>query len=294
MIDTVVDGVTGVHVPPRDPDRLSTVMAGLLDDPRRRADWGEAGVRRARRLFSWERVATATLDVLARHVRRPAPRRFRLAASGAEHLGALRASLDALDTESERLEEWGRALAGRLLDGARLLAVGNGGSAAQAEHLTAELVGRYQAERRPLSALCLHSDGSSFTAIGNDYGAEEAFARQVRAHGRPGDVLVALSTSGRSPNVLAAVDAAAECGMTTWALCGAAPNPLAERCDEAICLTGPSTATVQELHLVALHMLCGAVDREVALRDGAPAHAHEHARGQRRGRRFEHDREVTA
>jgi type III pantothenate kinase len=268
MIDTVVDGVTGVHVPPRDPDRLAGVLRGLLDDPERRAEFGQAGVRRARRLYDWGRVATATLDVYARQARRRSPRRFRLAPSGGEHLAALQAALQGLESESERLEHWGRSLAGRLLDGGRLLAVGNGGSAAQAQHLTAELVGRYQTERRPLSALCLHSDGSSFTAICNDYGAEEAFARQVHAHARPGDVLLALSTSGRSPNVLAAARAAAECGVTTWAVTGAAPNPLAELCDDAICLAGPTTATVQELHLVGIHMLCAAVDREVALRDG--------------------------
>jgi D-sedoheptulose 7-phosphate isomerase len=243
-------------------------------------------VRRARRLYDWERVATATLDVYARQARGRSPRRFRLAASGREHLGALQEALVALDAESERLEDWGRALAGRLLDGARLLTVGNGGSAAQAQHLTAELVGRYQTERRPLSALCLHSDGSSFTAIGNDYGPEEAFARQVRAHGRAGDVLVALSTSGRSANVLAAVRAARHCGITTWALCGAAPNPLAEACDDAMCLPGPTTATVQELHLVALHMLCGAVDREVSLRDGAREHARPVDPRRRGARRF--------
>jgi type III pantothenate kinase len=271
MIDTVVDGVTGVHIPPRDPDRLAGVLRGLLDDPQRRKEFGQAGVRRARRLYDWGRVATATLDVYARQARRQSPRRFRLAPSGGEHLAALQAALRGLESESERLEQWGRTLAGRLLEGGRLLAVGNGGSAAQAQHLTAELVGRYQTDRRPLSALCLHSDGSSFTAICNDYGAEEAFARQVHAHARPDDVLLALSTSGRSPNVLAAARAAAECGVTTWAVTGAAPNPLAELCDDAVCLAGPTTATVQELHLVGIHMLCGAVDREVALRDGGEA-----------------------
>jgi phosphoheptose isomerase len=287
MIDTVVDGVTGVHVPPRDPERLAGVLRGLLDDPQRREAFGHAGVRRARRLYDWGRVATATLDVYARQARRRSPRRFRLAPSGGEHLGALQAALQGLESESERLEHWGRTLAGRLLDGGRLLAVGNGGSAAQAQHLTAELVGRYQTDRRPLSALCLHSDGSSFTAICNDYGAEEAFARQVHAHARPGDVLLALSTSGRSPNVLAAVRAAAECGVTTWGVTGAAPNPLAELCDDAICLAGPTTATIQELHLVGIHMLCAAVDREVALRDGGEAQrARPASGGARRGRRF--------
>jgi phosphoheptose isomerase len=286
MIDTVVDGVTGVHVPPRDPERLAGVLRGLLDDPDRRATFGRAGVRRARRLYDWERVATATLDVYARLARRRSPRRFRLAASGREHLGALQAALAALEPECERLEAWGHALAGRLLDGGRLLAVGNGGSAAQAQHLTAELVGRYQTERRPLSALCLHSDSSSYTAICNDYGPEEAFARQVHAHARQGDVLVALSTSGRSPNVLAAVRAAADCGVTTWGVTGAAPNPLAELCDDAICLAGPTPATVQELHMVAIHMLCAAVDREVALLDGGRAEPRAARPAPRTRRRF--------
>jgi type III pantothenate kinase len=269
MIDTVVDGVTGVHVAPRDPDRLAGALRALLDDPARRAAYGRAGVRRARRLYDWQRVANATLDTYERvlHRRIPAQPSRRLP-SADEHLRSLSGALAALEREGERVERWGRVLAERLLDGARLLTVGNGGSAAEAQHLTAELVGRFQADRRPLSALCLHADTSSLTAIANDFGLEEAFARQVRAHGRTGDVLLALSTSGRSPNVLAAVHAAREAGLATWALCGAAPNPLAELSDEAVCLPGATTATVQELHLVAVHMLCCALDREVALRDG--------------------------
>jgi D-sedoheptulose 7-phosphate isomerase len=187
--------------------------------------------------------------------------------SATEHLSALREATASLELEAERLDRWGEDLAGRLLDGGRLLACGNGGSAAQAQHLTAELVGRYQSERRPLSALCLHGDSSSLTAIANDYGADQAFARQVQAHGRPGDVLIALSTSGSSPNVLAAVRAARAAGVTTWAVCGATPCELAELCDETVALPAATSATVQELHMVALHMLCCAVDREVALRE---------------------------
>jgi type III pantothenate kinase len=273
MIDSVVDGVTGVHVPPRDPERLATVLADLLDDPERRREYGRAGVERARRLYAWNRIAAASLDVYER-VRRRAPRRrrtasngsFRLPPTAAEHLAAVTDSLHRLEGELDRLTEWGEHLASRLLDGGRLLVVGNGGSAAQAQHLTAELVGRYESEREPLSAICLHGDTSSLTAICNDYGIEEAFARQVRAHGRPGDVLLSLSTSGRSPNVLAAVRAAHACGLETWALSGAAPNPLVELCDEAVALDCGSAATVQELHQVALHLVCGAIDREVALR----------------------------
>ena len=284
MIDTVVDGVTGVHAPPRDPERLAEILRTVLGDPEARAAWGRAGVRRARRLYDWNRIAAATLDVYAGLAARRRPRsrrrmagegRFRLVPSPREHLAALHDATGALALEAERLDRWGEELAGRLLEGARLLACGNGGSAAQAQHLTAELVGRYQAERRPLSAICLHGDSSSLTAIANDYGHDEAFARQVVAHGREGDVLVALSTSGSSGNVLAAVRAARGIGMTTWALCGDASSPLAELCDEAIALAGPTSATVQELHLIALHMLCCAVDREVALRDSdAGTHAH--------------------
>jgi type III pantothenate kinase len=276
MIDTVVDGVTGLHAPPRDPQRLSEILRGLLDDGGLRARCGRAGVERARRLYDWNRIAAATLDVYAGVLqRRPSGRRragrFRLTPSGHEHLESLRGALAGLQDQAARLDRWGEELAGRLADGGRLLVCGNGGSAAQAQHLTAELVGRYQVERRPLSAICLHGDSSSLTAITNDYGAEEAFARQVRAHGRPGDVLLAISTSGASGNVLAAVGAADDARMTTWALCGEAPNPLHELCDDAVCLPAASTATVQELHMVALHMLCCAVDREIVLRGGAAA-----------------------
>jgi glycosyltransferase involved in cell wall biosynthesis/phosphoheptose isomerase len=276
MIDTVVDGVTGIHVPPRDPERLAADVRALLSDPERLRAFGAAGPQRARRLYDWNRIAAATLDVYARLVRR-APRRgnrgvgrFRLPPTPAEHLATLTDSLHRLEGELETLSSWGERLAARLLAGGRLLAVGNGGSAAQAQHLTAELVGRYQSERQPLSAICLHADTSSLTAIGNDYGAEEMFARQVRAHGRPGDVLLAMSTSGRSPNVVGAVHAARACGIEAWALTGPAPNPLAGLCDAAVSFDCAMPATVQELHQVALHLICGAVDREVALRSRAP------------------------
>ena len=176
------------------------------------------------------------------------------------HLRELSGPLAALSADLPRLERWGRRLAAVLVDGGRLLAAGNGGSASQAQHLTAELVGRYRDERPPLSAIALCVEGPAVTAIANDYGIEHLFARQVRGHGRPGDVLVAISTSGTSANVLAAVDAAQECGLTTWALTGRSGNPLARRCDDALCVDAPHTATVQEVHLVAIHVLCSAVD----------------------------------
>jgi D-sedoheptulose 7-phosphate isomerase len=183
--------------------------------------------------------------------------------SGLSHLRALMDSLPAVEEHVPHIEVWGRHLASVLSRGGRLLAAGNGGSAAQAQHLTSELVGRYRDERRPFSALALHAETSSFTAIGNDYGADEAFARQVRAHGREGDVLILLSTSGRSRNLIAAVDAARQSGVVSWALTGPPPNPLADLCFDALCVDAPSTATVQEVQLVVVHMLCAAIEIEV-------------------------------
>jgi D-sedoheptulose 7-phosphate isomerase len=189
--------------------------------------------------------------------------------TGAVHIAELAARLDWMAAETPRIEAWGRQVADVLLDGGRLLAAGNGGSAAEAQHLTAELVGRYRSERVPLAALALHADTSSLTAIANDYGQVEMFARQVRAHGRPGDLMIALSTSGCSPNVVAAARTAAELGLQTLALTGPYPNVLADACADAVCVPSESPPTVQELHLVAVHLLCGAVDARIAERDAA-------------------------
>ncbi len=180
------------------------------------------------------------------------------------HLRALRRTLAALECELPRIGRWGERLATVLLGGGRLLVAGNGGSAAEAQHLTAELVGRYRDERRPLSAISLHADTSSLTAIGNDYGADEQFARQVHAHGRAGDILLALSTSGESPNVVAAATAACDVGMDSWALTGPGASTLGRTCADVLCVDARSTATVQEAHLVTIHLLCGAVDDRIA------------------------------
>ncbi|WP_078873545.1 D-sedoheptulose-7-phosphate isomerase [Streptomyces sp. NRRL S-1868] len=178
-----------------------------------------------------------------------------------EHCRALETALAAFrEQHAARVTSWGEQLAAALAGDARLLAAGNGGSAAQAQHLTAELVGRYRSERRPYSAIALHADTSAVTAIGNDYGFGSLYARQVAAHGRPGDVLLLLSTSGRSENLTCAAAAGREAGLRVWALTGPAPNPLARRADEALCVEADTTATVQEAHLVAVHLLCEAFD----------------------------------
>lgn len=179
------------------------------------------------------------------------------------HLTALSEALDHFEAAGATAARWGIALAGVLWGGGKLLAAGNGGSAAQAQHLTAEIVGRYRDDRPPFCAIALHTEPSALTAILNDYGPAEVFARQLAAHGRPDDVCILMSTSGASRNLLAAAHRARECGVTVWAMTGPAPNPLAALADEVLVVDAPHAATVQELHLVALHMLCEAMDEEL-------------------------------
>lgn len=192
------------------------------------------------------------------------------------HVSGVGPVLVALEHEAPRLARWAIQLAERLEAGGRLLIAGNGGSAAEAQHLSAEFVGRFRHERRPYAAIALNSDSSALTAIGNDYGYEEVFARQVRAHARPGDIVLLLSTSGASPNLVAAARAAAECRAVTWAITGPAPNPLSAECDDAIALPG-AAPNVQEAELVAVHALCVAFDALVGTEEEALVGAEEDA-----------------
>ena len=143
----------------------------------------------------------------------------------------------------------------------RTLWLGNGGSAAQADHLAAELVGRYLRDRPPLSAIALSVNASAVTALGNDYGYETSFARQVEAHARPGDVVVGLTTSGSSPNVVAALRCARERGGVTIALTGGAGGAVAEVADHLLAVPSDQTPRIQEGHLVIGHTLCELVER---------------------------------
>jgi D-sedoheptulose 7-phosphate isomerase len=165
-------------------------------------------------------------------------------------------------------------LAERLRAGGQVLLCGNGGSAADASHLAAELVGRFRFDRPALPAVALGDNVPALTCVANDYDYDEVFARGVRAHARPGDVLVALSTSGSSPNVLRAVEAARELGLHTAALTGASGGALAELAD--LCLRAPSddVARIQEAHMLVGHTVCELVEERlfgVAERSGAVA-----------------------
>ena len=150
-----------------------------------------------------------------------------------------------------------------LLNDGKILACGNGGSAADAQHFSAELVGRFERERMGLAAISLSTDTSALTAIGNDYDFSEIFSKQVGALGRQGDVLLAITTSGNSANVLAAAQVAHERGMKIVALTGKGGGRLGELCradDVHICVPHSTTTRIQETHILAIHCLCDAID----------------------------------
>jgi D-sedoheptulose 7-phosphate isomerase len=173
-----------------------------------------------------------------------------------EHLEvarAIEALLPQVDALAARLVELYRA-------GGRLYAFGNGGSAADAQHFAEELVGRFARERRPLPAQSLSVDGATLTCIANDFAFEDVFARQVEAFVRPGDVVVGFTTSGRSPNVSRGLAAAREAGATTVLLAGGDGAPARDHADHALVVSSTSTARVQEMHVLLVHMLLDRVD----------------------------------
>jgi len=159
-----------------------------------------------------------------------------------------------------RLIEVGTRIAERLRAGGKVLVFGNGGSAADAQHLAGELVGRFLRERAALPALALTTDPSVITAIGNDLGYEAVFRRQVEAHGRPGDVAIGISTSGNSANVIAALQLARERGLVTVALTGEGGGRLRELADYLIDVPHRETPRIQEVHAMVVHILCQVVE----------------------------------
>ncbi len=155
------------------------------------------------------------------------------------------------------------AMAACLKASGKIMACGNGGSAADSQHFAAELLNRFERERAPLAAIALTTDTSTLTSIANDYRYEEVFAKQVRALGRPGDVLLAISTSGNSPNVLAAMAAAQETGVRVVALTGKDGGRMAAALKDGdihLCVPAGRTARIQEVHLLTLHCLCDGID----------------------------------
>lgn len=151
-----------------------------------------------------------------------------------------------------------------LAAGGQLLIAGNGGSAADAQHIAAELTGRFLLERQPLRAIALHVNTSALTAIGNDYGYEHVFARELSAHARPGDVLLAISTSGNSRNVLCAIEAARQRNVRVIGLTGESGGQMQSACDLCLCVPSKSTARIQEMHITIGHAICELLEARLA------------------------------
>lgn len=177
-----------------------------------------------------------------------------------------RLKLAAAAALTEPVARAGQVFARSLKAGNKALACGNGGSAADSQHFVAELVNRFERERPPLAAVALTTDTSTLTSIANDYAYQQVFSKQLRAIGRRGDVLLAISTSGNSGNVLEAVQAAHELGMQVVALTGAGGGKIAAALDSrdvSICVPHKVTARIQEVHLLVLHCLCDVIDHEL-------------------------------
>jgi D-sedoheptulose 7-phosphate isomerase len=179
----------------------------------------------------------------------------------AEHL-ALFQTLDSLDSI---VEQAGLMATTALQSGNKLLFCGNGGSAADSQHLAAELTGRFIQDRKPLAAMALSTDTSALTCIANDYTFDEVFARQVLGLGRAGDLLVAISTSGNSRNVIRAVEEARALGMKVIGLLGRDGGALRSMCDLAIVVPSSVTARIQEAHILIGHTLCGMIEQQLGL-----------------------------
>lgn len=177
-----------------------------------------------------------------------------------EHLEAFQALLR---TKVGEIERAGESICAALGQGHKILLCGNGGSAADAQHIAAELVGRYQKQRRAWPAIALTTDTSALTALSNDYGYENVFARQVQALAGTGDVLIALSTSGTSANVIKAAETARALGCKTVALTGGAGEPLASVCDLAVIVPSQRTSRIQEAHITIGHLWCEMVDAKL-------------------------------
>jgi len=162
-----------------------------------------------------------------------------------------------------RIHEIAEAITAAFRGGHKLLIAGNGGSAADAQHIAGEFLSRLNFDRNPLPAIALTTDSSVLTAIGNDYGFDRTFERQVRGLGQPGDVFIAISTSGRSANVIAALKAAREIGLTTIGFTGSGARPMAPLCDHCLAAPAEETPLIQQIHIVAAHAICGLVERSL-------------------------------
>lgn len=269
---SVRDGETGYLVPPRDPKTLAERIAYLYRNPKVLRLFSQQAVERANDLFSWERMAISIAAIIEEHL----PEGSFHHAGYRETLALVDASFKGLQdalSQSQRLlrESLTRAASSIeqcLLHGGKVLVCGNGGSAADASHFAAELIGRFKIEgRRALPALALNTDLAVLTSWSNDYDFGEVFARQVEALAQPGDILIGISTSGQSRNIVAAFRAAQRLGVTTLALLGKDGGDLVHLADLPLVVPSQDTAHIQEVHILLLHLVCELVEQQIVASD---------------------------
>ncbi len=279
---TVCDGETGYLVPPKAPQALAARLAHLYHHPQLREQFGRRGIERAGRLFTWSHICELLSDLYATASSRPGmgvPQNgYAQQAAEPMHLieRGFASGIQTLQQTQRLLSHEITTLAGSIIHclvrGGKVLICGNGGSAAEAQHLAAELVGRFkQPGRRALAALALTADTAMLTAWANDCGYEQVFARQVEALGQRGDLLLGISTSGRSPNLVQAFRVARQRGLHCVALLGDGGGEVALLADTAAIVPSSDPQRVQETQLLILHLLCELVEERLACASQAAA-----------------------
>ncbi len=280
---SVRDGESGYLVPPQDADAVAERLAFLFQHPKVMTVLRQHAIRRANDLFTWQRVASAMAATYEQLLSQRWGGRWAAADSSLDsrqpvlqhEVDELALIDNAFATASEVMLQSGKLLRNTILEaaqaisnafasGGKVLICGNGGSAADAQHLAGELVGRFKYHDRPgLPAIALTADSAVLTAWGNDAAFDKVFSRQVQALGRPGDVLIGLSTSGRSRNVIEAFEAARRQGLTCISLTGGNGGELLELSDISIVAPSSNTPRIQEVHIIALHLICELIDERI-------------------------------
>jgi D-inositol-3-phosphate glycosyltransferase len=273
---SVRDGETGYLVPPKDPEALAERLAHLYRNPKLLSVFGRQAIRRANDLFTWEKVANSMADLYESVLVGGRPERKDEATMLSTIDRAFKSSQDTLAQARWRLRipimQAAELSALALGNGNKLLAAGNGGSAAEAQHLVAELLGRFRDTDRPaLAALSLSSESAFLTAWANDFSYDSVFARQIEAHGQAGDVLIGFSTSGNSRNLIEAFQTACSLGLHTVALLGHDGGDTLALADIAIVVPSADTQRIQEVHQLIIHLLCELIESGLLAAKGSTA-----------------------
>jgi D-inositol-3-phosphate glycosyltransferase len=273
---TVRDGETGYLVPPNDPDALAERIAHLYRHPKLMSVYRRQAIRRANDLFTWQKVANAMAalyeDVLAASQPERCDEQAQIAVIDRNFADSLEAMHESRRRLRSAVLQATDILSACFARGGKVLLCGNGGSAADAQHFACEFVGRFKIADRPaLHAMALTADTAFLTAWANDIGYDDVFARQVEAFGSPGDVLIGISTSGRSRNVVRAFESAARHGLRTVALLGGDGGTLRDLADVPLIVPSTETQRIQEVHIVLIHILCELVEERAAARRDLPA-----------------------